>query len=106
MTRRSIKILGIIASVSLFAACISLDSNTTRDGTPCTRDSEDDDCSRYVQYRNLERGFKDEGFDEAHRKQGYENLRERRREQREGRPNTNPFAGGIPAPPSTTAPDT
>ena len=83
MTKNLLKTLGVIASVSLFGACTSLDANTTRDGTPCTRDSEDDDCSSYVQYQDLEQGFKDQGFDEAHRKQGYENLREERRQRRE-----------------------
>jgi len=83
MTKSMIKTLAIIVSVGLFGACTSLDANTTRDGTPCTRDSEEDDCSSYVQYRNLERGFKDHGFEAAHRKQGYENLREQRRQRRE-----------------------
>jgi len=104
-----IKVTGKAFAVTLclaaLGACASINaaSNSTRDGTPCTRDSEEDDCSRYVQYRGLDRGFRDEGFDEAHTKQGYESVRERRRERREGRPNTNPFFGGVP---NTGGPDT
>ena len=76
-----------ISGLSLLSGCAGIkrvtDSNITRDGVPCTRDSEEDDCTRYVQYEGLESGHKDHGFEEAHTKQGYENLREQRRERRE-----------------------
>jgi len=82
MTRIVGKITSLLAALCLVGACSSF-GNQAYERPDCHSKSTDEDCTNFVNNHKLEGGFRDHGFDAAHRKQGYENLREQRRQQRD-----------------------
>ncbi len=76
------KMANVLAAVCLVGACSSF-GHQAYERPDCHSKSTDEDCTNYVNDQKLEGGFRDHGFDAAHRKQGYENLREQRRQRRD-----------------------
>ena len=82
MTGMLWKLSGVVAVLCLAGGCSSF-GHKTYERPDCHSKTTDEDCTNYVNDHKLESGPRDYGFDEAHRKQGYENLREQRRQRRE-----------------------
>lgn len=82
MTRTVGKMASVLAAACLVGACSSFGPQAY-ERPDCHSKSTNEDCTNYVNDQKAEGGYRDHGFDAAHRKQGYENLREQRRQRRD-----------------------